>query len=69
MTNDSLISLTKMTINRQNRIEELEEKVKLLENVLKKAYDIGHNNDCILCGLKDRIILKRIGGKMEEEKK
>jgi hypothetical protein len=46
-------------------IQKLKEKVKFLENVLKKAYDVGRNDDCILCGLKDRIILKRIGGKSE----
>ena len=58
MTNDSLISLTK-------QILKLEKEVEFLESILKKAYDVGRNDDCILCGLKDRIILKRIGGKSE----
>ena len=35
-----------------------------LEKALRKVYDLGHNNDCIFCGLKDKQISQALG---EEE--
>ena len=39
-----------------------EQKCRELEAKLKRIVDLGHNNDCIFCGLKDKEALTRLKG-------
>jgi len=36
---------------------------------LKAIYGIGHNNDCLLCGFKDKFALQALAGKENDNGK
>ena len=40
---------------------DLEARLKEAEEVLNQIFNLGHNNDCIFCGLKDKEVLKGLG--------
>ena len=39
----------------------LETRLKEVEEMLNQIFNLGHNNDCIFCGLKDKEALKGLG--------
>ena len=46
----------------RRRAQDLEREKVELESKLKRIVDLGHNNDCIFCGLKDKEALTRLKG-------
>lgn len=42
-------------------VKVLRDEYETLEKALRKVKEVGHNNDCLFCGFKDRTVNETIG--------
>ena len=42
--------------------EKLTKEVERLQRILKQVYNVGHNDDCMFCGFKDKKIQESLEG-------
>lgn len=47
--------------------EELKAEVEILRDVSRRVLNVGHNNDCLFCGFKDRAALEALHNEKEKQ--